>query len=296
MYLDDPREQQIDINNHTVWEEDNRKEIRYQWGAAIWDLCNMDPKDYGETIFITRLAGSELIKNTLNATIEGTSMNITFPYSPISDIYIVIKDSDEKKEVIVLSKGSTSPFLYTLTGVTASKISSLCIGPTEDQALTPMFSDDTYEYRIVKRINVDILGKFAVVPHSIFEEGITESKLRPYLNSAVFDENETSFEYNIPSKEVEGLNDMTDEEYEITKKKYANDLLFFSTTSSSNFYVGGEYDQTDLWERNYQTIQLEGTTYKVSHFKNTMVNLYDPDFSSPRIVAIKYKITAEKTN
>lgn len=45
-YLGDPREQAIDIDNHVIWENDNRIEERYQWGAMITDLCDLSPEEY----------------------------------------------------------------------------------------------------------------------------------------------------------------------------------------------------------------------------------------------------------
>ena len=54
MYLGDPREQQICPDEHTIWEEDNRVEERWQWGARILDLCDLDPDEYAQTIFNVR--------------------------------------------------------------------------------------------------------------------------------------------------------------------------------------------------------------------------------------------------
>lgn len=54
MYLGDPREQQICPEKHTIWEEDNRVEDRYQWGAMVIDLCDLDPDEYSQTIFHTK--------------------------------------------------------------------------------------------------------------------------------------------------------------------------------------------------------------------------------------------------
>ena len=54
MYLGDPREQQICPEKHTIWEEDNRVEDRYQWGAMVIDLCDLDPDEYAQTIFHTK--------------------------------------------------------------------------------------------------------------------------------------------------------------------------------------------------------------------------------------------------
>ena len=51
MYLGDPRENSIDIDQNAIWEEDNRKETRYHWGARILDLCDLPPEEYVKTIF-----------------------------------------------------------------------------------------------------------------------------------------------------------------------------------------------------------------------------------------------------
>ncbi len=45
-YLGDPREQAIDIDNHVIWQNDNRIEERWQWGAKIDALCDMSPEEY----------------------------------------------------------------------------------------------------------------------------------------------------------------------------------------------------------------------------------------------------------
>ena len=45
-YMNDPREQAIDIDNHVIWEADNRIEERYQWGAMITDYCDLTPEEY----------------------------------------------------------------------------------------------------------------------------------------------------------------------------------------------------------------------------------------------------------
>ena len=45
-YMNDPRENAIDIDNHVIWEADNRIEARYPWCAYIVDLCDMEPEEY----------------------------------------------------------------------------------------------------------------------------------------------------------------------------------------------------------------------------------------------------------
>lgn len=56
-YLGDPREQAIDIDNHVIWEADNRIEERWQYNAAIDDYCGMSPEEFMKTPII------EAIKN-----------------------------------------------------------------------------------------------------------------------------------------------------------------------------------------------------------------------------------------
>lgn len=45
-YLNDPREQSIDLDKHAIWEADNRVEERWQWNAMIIDYCDMSPEEY----------------------------------------------------------------------------------------------------------------------------------------------------------------------------------------------------------------------------------------------------------
>lgn len=42
----DPRDRQLSLEHHTYWEEDNRVEERFQWGAQILDLCGMSIEEY----------------------------------------------------------------------------------------------------------------------------------------------------------------------------------------------------------------------------------------------------------
>ena len=45
-YTKDPRDMQLNLENHTYWEEDNRVEERYQWGAMVVDLCDLPVEEY----------------------------------------------------------------------------------------------------------------------------------------------------------------------------------------------------------------------------------------------------------
>ena len=146
MYLGDPREQQICPDEHTIWEEDNRVEKRYQWGARILDLCDLDPKEYAHTIFNVRNVETKI--DSIELTVTISTANFAFPYPPSSDIYIVIKDSDENKDVVVISKGQSSPFNAQLQNVDPFKLTTTNIGPSEQAATSTSFSDRTYDYSI----------------------------------------------------------------------------------------------------------------------------------------------------
>ena len=45
-YINDPREMAITPESGVTYEEDNRIEKMYHWGAKILDLCNMDVSEY----------------------------------------------------------------------------------------------------------------------------------------------------------------------------------------------------------------------------------------------------------
>lgn len=56
-YMNDPRENSIDIDAHVVWEADNRVEARYPWQAYIVDLCDMSPEEYMKNPIIEAIEG-----------------------------------------------------------------------------------------------------------------------------------------------------------------------------------------------------------------------------------------------
>lgn len=53
MYLGDPRESLVSLDDHSIWEADNRVEERWQWGAQILDLCNLSPEEYKNSTAVT---------------------------------------------------------------------------------------------------------------------------------------------------------------------------------------------------------------------------------------------------
>lgn len=57
-YKKDPRENIIDLDNHAVWEQDNRVEDRFVWNAAVLDLCDMSPEEYMKNPIIDAINGS----------------------------------------------------------------------------------------------------------------------------------------------------------------------------------------------------------------------------------------------
>lgn len=50
-YMNDPRENCFDLDNHAIWEMDNRKEERYVWNGAVIDLCDMPIDEYMKNPF-----------------------------------------------------------------------------------------------------------------------------------------------------------------------------------------------------------------------------------------------------
>lgn len=78
-YRKDPREQQLSYENHTYWEEDNRVEERYQWGAQILDLCDMSVEEYMKNPFVDGIkeAIAEAMKDiTVNVELSGITVEV----------------------------------------------------------------------------------------------------------------------------------------------------------------------------------------------------------------------------
>lgn len=53
MYLGDPREMSICLDDGIILEADNRKEEMYHWGAQVLDLCGMSPEDYKNSTIVS---------------------------------------------------------------------------------------------------------------------------------------------------------------------------------------------------------------------------------------------------
>ena len=53
MYLGDPREMSICLDDGIILEADNRKEEMYHWGAQVLDLCGMSPEEYKNSTIVS---------------------------------------------------------------------------------------------------------------------------------------------------------------------------------------------------------------------------------------------------
>ena len=293
MYLGDPREQQICPDEHTIWEEDNRVEKRYQWGARILDLCDLGPKEYAQTIFYTKDAPTDLIKNVIVASFDATSVKFSYPYSPASDIYVVLTDSEGGRQVVIIPSGDASPYTATLEGIDPAKITTVFIGLTEDSAKSNSCEDSTYAYSIIKRPVSSDYAMYVYMKHTMVEDGLTEEEvIGAGVQNANINDKSATFKYNIAPVAVTGFNNMDDDEYNQVIAREQLDLLIFTSSQISGIYLNETDDQTSSWIRNYTSLQLNGVQYYVSKFvQNDLVNIYDPIDESPRTVIFTYKIT-----
>lgn len=293
MYLGDPREQQICPDEHTIWEENNRVEKRYQWGAMVLDLCDLDPKEYAQTIFYTKDAPTELIKNVITTTFDATTVKFSYAYSPASDLYVVMTDSDGGRQVVVIPAGDASPYTAELSGVEAAKITTVFIGLTEDSAKSNSCEDDTYAYSITKRPISSDYTMYVYMKHTIVETNFTEEEVvAAGVKDADVNDKTATFEYNIAPVAITGFNSMSDAEYNQVLKREQLDLLIFTTSPIKDIFLNESDDQTSSWSRNYTTLKINGVQYKVSRFVDPeLVNIYDPIDESPKQVTFKYKIT-----
>lgn len=72
-YMNDPRENCIDLDNQAIWESDNRKEARWKWNSLVTDLCDMPVEEYMKNPII------EAINNSSggSASVEELNENVT---------------------------------------------------------------------------------------------------------------------------------------------------------------------------------------------------------------------------
>lgn len=294
MYLGDPREQQICLDEHTVWEEDNRVEKRWQWGARILDLCDLSPEEYATTIFHTEEAVTPggKVKDAIVASFSKSSVKFAYPYAPASDLYIVIKDSDGNSETVMIPAGDPTPYSVELTTIDTSKVSNLLIGLSESDAKTSKCEDEKYIYSITKSVTPTDFVKYAYMKHTLVEDGLTEEEVvGAGLHDATVNDKDAIYDYVIKPVIIPGFNDMPEEEYEEILAREQLDLLIFSTTNVQNIYLNKTDYQTDSWVLNYATLSLGGTNYYVTRFvQENLVNICDTNYETPEDIVFSYKV------
>ena len=287
MYLNDPRENAISPENSVIWEQDNRVEPRYMWNGQLLDLCGMNPDDYQKTIFHVQEAESEKIKNQMILHVNGNTTTVEFPYSPASDIVMVVEDSDGNRDVITIPSGSSSPYNVSFDSVNPQKISKVFIGATEESATSMKFSDEEYEYIISKTSSKTEDVRYGYLKHTVVEDGLTQEE----VESSFYPANITSFIYSIEPVAVDGFNEISEEEFREVLKQEQLDLLVYSTREIKKIYLNGTDDQTTSWEMNYRTISINNTQYYVSRYvDDEMVNVYDPEDQEPTTISLAYEV------
>lgn len=299
MYLGDPREQQICPDEHTIWEENNRVEKRYQWGAMVLDLCDLSPEEYATTIFHVSGntgggGGDEKTSNDVVVNFSSDSISITMEYSPTSDLYIVIKDSNGGKQVVKINKGEKS-HTEAISGIDAEKVNELLIGFSEEAATSNTCSDDTYKYT-VKKGSTPVPPQEGKCKYGYFKhiEAVTEESILEKTTDVTVIDKVCEFGYNIEPVSIPGFNDMEDDEYYNIMHQEELDLYMFTTEKVKEIFINDAEEQTSSWETNYTTFILEGETYYATRFiQPGLVNIYDPNYEEPLEMIFNYKITTE---
>lgn len=173
-YMGDPRENAIDIDNHVIWEADNRIEERYEWNAALIDLCDMTPEEYMKNPIIEAIEGGGGGTTTTTAPPGPTPSgnDITFYYLSINRMVdsdtLSLSDFTERTE----PKDTTFELDLVLGNPTDADIQYLI-----DQG----FSDEAREEIMERRAN----SFYFVVP----DEYNTSSKMSLECSGFPVDEN-----------------------------------------------------------------------------------------------------------
>ena len=193
MYLGDPRESLLTPDTLGVLESDNRKEVRYQWGAQILDLCGLSPEDYKNSTQITVKTivdcgncgggGSGETGTTENkgaATLsDDGEFEVSFKSPVATKLYITVdfKDSNMRtgKFIVPVEEGATSAS-YDISdmGFTAPyEIISAKVGFKSDGSdASDEKSDDEYDYSV--DFEGSVTGKtFAMSILCIKTDGLT---------------------------------------------------------------------------------------------------------------------------
>lgn len=69
-YYNDPREMQINPISGVTYEDDNRVEQMWHWGAKVLDLCNLPVSEYMKSIFLPNSTDVEEDKDQNDMTVS----------------------------------------------------------------------------------------------------------------------------------------------------------------------------------------------------------------------------------
>lgn len=85
-YKRDPREGQISLENHCIWEENNRVEPMWQWGARITDFCGTKWEDAAKNPIVEAIKNMTVTVsgNTSGGTITPEEEDVIFYYASIN--------------------------------------------------------------------------------------------------------------------------------------------------------------------------------------------------------------------
>ena len=294
MYLGDPRENAICPASGTIWEEDNRVEERWFWNGSSRDLCNMNPDDYGTTIFYTDDAPSKKPtdgKNNMTLEVLDNGLgSVSYMNPPASDIFMMIKDEEGNIEFFIIPKDTPSPFEFEFNKVNPSKIKDVFIGPDEEHATSDRFSDEKYLYTISYKPKPGEKVLYAAIAHDI-SETMTSTLVDRYAKEAMVMGSCAVFMYKIAPVPVPGLDDMDEED---ARKIYAAnqiDLFILTTKPVTNVFLNIGENQTDSWDLNCETVTSASVSYYVSRFSlSEHSNVYDPTYQEGKDIMYAYKV------
>ena len=123
MYLNDPRENTIDLDKHAIWESDNRIEKRYIWNGLITDLCDLPIEEYMKNPIIEAIkssgsdSGSSQAIEELNETVKDLRDKVLNSMEEDTN-EIVSAITDNANSIIqILSGGTYEQILFFYTSV-----------------------------------------------------------------------------------------------------------------------------------------------------------------------------------
>ena len=146
MYLNDPRENTIDLDKHAIWESDNRVEKRYKWNSLVTDLCDMSVEEYMKNPIV------EAIKSISS----GSSQSIEELNDTVKDLRDkVLNNMEENTEEIVsaITEGAES-IVNVISGGVYEQVSFFYVAVNNQT----QYSDITKEMFFSGVININSEG------------------------------------------------------------------------------------------------------------------------------------------